>query len=158
MSTDMDRESGRHGDDTQRLMMLVLDGEASSQQQEAFASMLAQDAGLRREYEQMKTLKDMTMKSRPQEPPREIWDGYWQGVYRRLERGVGWILFSIGAIALLLFGAWEAGKEWITDVSIPLWVRIGGVSLAGGTIILLVSVTREKLFLHKRERYKDIQR
>jgi hypothetical protein len=37
-------------------------------------------------------------------------------------------------------------------------VKTAGILLGAGSIILLVSVIREKLFLHKNERYKDIQR
>lgn len=148
----------QHEVDARHLMMAVLDAEASEEQIQQFERLLAQDKGLRAEYEQMKSLKELTVSSKPLEPSHEIWDNYWHGVYRRLERGIGWILFSLGAITLMLFAAWEAGKEWIMDASIPLWVRLAGVSLAAGTAILLVSVVREKVFLHNNERYKDIQR
>jgi ferric-dicitrate binding protein FerR (iron transport regulator) len=144
--------------DARHLMMAVLDAEASEEQVQQFERLLAQDDGLRAEYEQMRSLKELTVSSKPLEPPHEIWDSYWQGVYRRLERRVGWLLFSLGAIVLVLFAVWEAGKEWIMDASIPLWVRLAGISVAAGTTILLVSVIREKVFLHKSERYKDIQR
>ena len=97
------------------------------------------------------------MKNKPEAPLPAVWENYWMGVYIRLERGLGWILFSLGAIVLMLFGAWELASEWITDAGIPLWVRLAGISLAAGTIILFISVIREKLFLHKNERYKDIQ-
>ncbi len=144
--------------DSRELMMLVLDGEADAAQIQELESRLTADASLRREYDSMKAMKEMTMDYRPPEPDAAMWQSYWAGVYRRMERGLGWVLFSIGAVVLMLYGAWEFGRQWWSDDSIPFWVRIAGASLAAGTIILLVSVVRERLFFHKNERYKDIER
>jgi hypothetical protein len=141
-----------------QLMMASLDGEASPEQELQLQTLLQADPALRQEFEELRSLKELTMSNKPEEPLPSVWESYWTGVYARVERGLGWVLFSLGAIVLTLFGAWEFAKEWISDSSIPLWVRLAGVSLAAGTIILLISVIREKLFLHKHERYKDIQR
>jgi ferric-dicitrate binding protein FerR (iron transport regulator) len=149
---DQEKALARH------LMMAVLDAEATEEQTQQFEHLLAQDASLRAEYEHLGSLKEVIVSNKPLEPSREIWDGYWQGVYRRVERGIGWILFSVGAILLSAFAIWEAGNEWIMDNSIPLWVRLAGVTLAAGASILMVSVIREKIFLHNNERYKDIER
>lgn len=140
------------------LMMLVLDGEANTTQVQELESRMVADEALREEFESMKSTKEMTMSNRPPEPDAALWQTYWTGVYRRMERGFGWVLFSIGAIVLMLYGAWEFGRQWWSDDSIPLWARIAGGSLAAGTIILFVSVLRERLFFHKNERYKDIER
>jgi len=144
--------------DSRELMMLVLDGEADAAQRQELEVRLAADAALRKEFDAMKSMKEVTMSNRPQELGAALWQTYWAGVYRRMERGFGWVLFSIGAIVLMLYGAWEFGRQWWGDDSIPLWVRIAGASLAAGTIILFVSVVRERLFFHKNERYKDIER
>jgi len=55
-------------------------------------------------------------------------------------------------------GSWEAAREWVMSPEIPLWIKLAGISFWAGCAIMLVSVIREKLFLHKHERYKDIQR
>jgi len=116
------------------------------------------DPVLLREFEQMKALKILTAQHRPDDLPPEKWDQYWQGVYPRLERGLGWMLMSLGALVLLIYGSWEIAKEWILSPDIPLWIKAAGISFWTGLAILLISVIREKLFLHKQERYKDIQR
>jgi anti-sigma factor RsiW len=152
------QSQNKSSDEVRHLMMAVLDGEASAQQSQHFETLLAQDDALRKEFEDMKSLKELTMKSRPAEARPEHWDTYWQGVYSRLERRIGWVFFTIGAVLLILFAAWEMGREWLLNEAMPLWVRLAGVSLALGTSILLVSVVREKLFLHRHDRYKDIQR
>jgi anti-sigma factor RsiW len=140
------------------LVMLVLDGEASAAQVQELEQRLSADKALRKEYESMKAMKEVTMSNRPPEPGAALWKTYWAGVYRRMERGFGWVLFSIGAIVLMLYGAWEFGRQWWGDDSIPVWVRISGASLAAGIIILFVSVLRERVYFHKNERYKDIER
>ena len=80
------------------------------------------------------------------------------GVYRRMERGLGWILLSAGAIPLLLYGGWQFASDWFTNDAVPLWLRIAGGAMGAGVIILFVSVLRETLFFRKNERYKDIER
>ncbi|TVQ14322.1 MAG: zf-HC2 domain-containing protein [Balneolaceae bacterium] len=145
-------------EDLQRLMMAVLDGEATPAQEDELNRHLNADAQLRREFDELKSIKHTTMKTRLTEPDSTLWTSYWMNTYTRIERGLGWILFSAGAILLIMFGAWELTKEWLTDPGLPVWVKTAGILLGAGTIILLVSVIREKLFLHKNERYKDIQR
>jgi ferric-dicitrate binding protein FerR (iron transport regulator) len=145
-------------EDIQRLMMAVLDGETTPEREQELRRHLDSDADLRREFEELKTLKYATMKTQLTEPDSTLWTSYWMNTYARIERGLGWILFSAGAILLLLFGGWEITKEWLADPDLPVWVKTAGILLGAGSIILLVSVIREKLFLHKNERYKDIQR
>ena len=145
-------------EDIQRLMMAVLDGEATPEREQELRRLLDTDTELRREFDEMKTLKHTTMKTQLTEPDGTLWTSYWMNTYARIERGLGWILFSAGATLLLLFGAWEITKEWLADPDLPVWVKTAGILLGAGSIILLVSVIREKLFLHKNERYKDIQK
>lgn len=145
-------------EELQRLMMAVIDGEADPAREQELLRYLGEDPELRREFDEMKTLKHATMKTQLTEPDSSLWNSYWMNTYSRMERGLGWILFSAGATLLLLFGAWEVTKEWLADPDLPFWVKTAGILLGAGTIILLVSVIREKLFLHKNERYKDIQR
>ena len=83
---------------------------------------------------------------------------YWANVYNRLERGVGWLLFSVGAIILLAYGAWHFVQDFVLDSSIPLLVRAGVCAATLGAIVLLVSVFRERLFIRSKERYKEIVR
>lgn len=144
--------------DARLLMMAVLDGEADADQRQHFAELLAADPRLQREFDELKSLKELTMTNKPQDPDKVLWQNYWAGVYRRLERGVGWVLMSIGLIMLFLYGGWEFAREWLGSPDIPLWVKLGGVLAGSGLIILFVSILRETLFHHKHERYKDVER
>ena len=140
------------------LMMAVLDDEADAIQRQRFDELLAADAALRREFDELVSLKELTMNNQPQDPDKALWQSYWSGVYRRLERSVGWVLMSVGLIMLLLYGGWEVARGWLTSPDMPLWVKLGGVFAVIGIAILFVSILRETLFHHKHERYKDIER
>jgi ferric-dicitrate binding protein FerR (iron transport regulator) len=139
-------------------MMAQLDGETTPEQDADIALWIHADPALRQEFEQMKAVKNLTRQQRPDDLAAEKWDQYWLDIYPRLERGVGWVLMSIGALVLILFGSWEIAREWILSPDIPLWIKAAGISFWSGLTILLISVVREKWFLHKQERYKDIQR
>ena len=140
------------------LMMASLDKEISPEEEKILLDYLEQHPEMKREFDQLKTLKKMTSAQKLKEPGPEFWDRYKQSLYTRIERSLGWILLSIGAIVLLFYGVWTALSEMISDPSIAWWVKAAILSAAAGTIILLVSLIREKLFLNKHERYKDIIR
>lgn len=140
------------------LMMAVLDGEASDTERETLERLLADEPALQSEYDELAKVKELTMNHTPKDPGDALWQSYWSGVYRKAERSLGWILLSAGAIPLLMYGGWQFASDWLTNDSIPLWLRIAGGVMGTGMIILFVSVLRETLFFHKHERYKDIER
>ena len=84
---------------------------------------------------------------------------YWSGVYNRLERGIGWILFSVGAIIVLCYGGFRLVEEIVKDPEVAVLLKVGVVALVFGAAILLVSILRERLRVRKTDKYsKEIQR
>lgn len=79
-------------------------------------------------------------------------------VYRRVERGIGWILLSVGAVVLFSYVLWEVVRELVGDVTIPWYVKGGGLALLVGIVILAVSVIREKYFVFRDDPYRDVNR
>jgi ferric-dicitrate binding protein FerR (iron transport regulator) len=139
-------------------MMAALDGETSPQEEQELSRLLQNDPVLVAEWEQLQRVKEVTKGMVFNKPPEEIWDTYWTGVYRRFERGIGWILMSVGAILLLSYGAWEGLRELLDDTTTPAIVKYGALAAIVGFIVLLVSVVREKLFVRRSDPYKDIIR
>ena len=90
--------------------------------------------------------------------PEERWTSYWQGVYNRLERSLGWILVSVGAIVLGGWGLWNAMEGLLSDTSLPLAVKLAIFALGIGSIILAVSVGREKFAAWRHDPYKEVER
>jgi hypothetical protein len=152
MNTPNDKERAR------QLLMAALDGELGDEEKRELAVYMGKYPDLERELNEFKKIREITMDMKFLPPPDSVWDKYWLGVYNRLERGIGWILFSIGAIILLAYGFYSLIEAILADVEIEWWLKIAIFSAVAGAVVLLVSVLREKIFLHKSERYKDIQR
>jgi len=91
-------------------------------------------------------------------PNKEVWKLYSASVYNRLERRIGWMLFSIGAMILLFYGGYKAVEGLINDPSTPLILKLGIMTVLGGVVILLVSMVRERFFVRNRERYKEVEK
>lgn len=138
----------------QALMMAALDGEISSSDRQELETLLASHPDLSAEWRRFVRLKEVTAGMALRQPPEEIWDRYWQSTYRRLERGLAWILVSVGAIVLAAYGLWHAAGELLRDTTTPVGVRVAIAALGTGGIMLAVSVIREKIFTHRRDPYQ----
>jgi hypothetical protein len=141
-----------------RLMMAALDGEIATDERDDLDRVLERHPEIRQEYRMMQRVKEVTGTMTYREPPEEIWDRYWVSIYNRLERGIGWILISVGAIALLSWGAWRVIEALWGDAGIPVGVKLAIFAVAAGLLILAVSVVREKLFTYRHDPYKEIER
>ncbi len=144
--------------DIQRLIAESVDRELDDKTRAMVEEHLAACPTCREEYDLSLKLEEVMEKMDFKTPPDEIWNVYWTSVYNRLERGIGWILLSLGAIIVLFFGAVKMIEGLLRHPAVPLVLKIGLLALLGGAVILLVSIAREHLFLRKRERYKEIMK
>ncbi len=142
----------------QTLLMKAVDGELNLDEQTEFEEFVSKDGDCRQEWQQMKKLKEVTNSMNFKSLPTEVWDNYWVNVYNRLERGLAWILFSIGAIILLTYSGFKAVESIIADPQLAGILKAAILMVIGGSVILLVSVVREKLFTRKSDPYKEVQR
>jgi hypothetical protein len=133
-----------------------VDGELCDEERRAFEKELAANAELRAELDEFRRLKEVTGMIKYADLPDEVWENYWASMYRKLERGIGWIFLSIGAIVLLCFGLYQGLTDLYTNPDVSLWVKIGVTGVGVGTIFLLVSYIRERLFAYGRERYREV--
>lgn len=140
------------------LMMRALDEELTAEERGELENRLAEQPELRAEWQRLSRAREVTMGMKLRNPPEEVWDGYWTSVYSRLERGVGWLLVSIGAIIVGSWAVWEWITALLQDTEIPAAVRYSMIALFVGLVILLVSVARHRLSVSKSDPYKDIQR
>lgn len=140
------------------LMMAALDGELEAAERSELDRQLAADRELSAEWQRLEKLKELTMTSTISNPPEEQWGTYWQSVYNRVERGIGWILVSLGTTVLVFYGLWEAVDALLADTDTPGFIKAALVALGGGTAVLLISVVREKLFVRQHDPYKEVER
>jgi predicted anti-sigma-YlaC factor YlaD len=144
--------------DHKDLMMAYLDDELDDEQRRAFEAHLASCGDCAKDLEEFKKLKQITDGVQLVEPEDRIWDEYWSRIYNRIERGTGWILFSVAAIALLIYGGFELIETVIENRTVGVLARVGLVTLVAGGAILFVSVLRERIYFWSRDRYKDVRR
>lgn len=142
----------------QLLLMGAIDNELTPEEWAEFQQLLSQDRARADEWKRYQQLKEVTQAMKFKSPSQEIWDNYWTRVYNRIERGIGWIIFSIGAIILLTYGIFKAVESLIADPKLEGIVKVGIIAVILGLVILIVSVVREKFFIQKSDPYKEIQR
>lgn len=144
--------------DYKDLMMAYLDDELDNEQKKTLEEHLASCERCSAEFNEFKELKQLTDNVKLVEPEDKIWNQYWSGIYNRAERGIGWILFSVSAIILLIYAGFKAIEAVIEDPTVETWLKIALFALIAGLAILLVSIVRERLYFFKKDRYKDVRR
>jgi len=140
------------------LISSYYDEELDEEQKKLVNDHLRQCSECRKEFEEMAKFEEVMGKMELKQPSKEVWKVYWSSVYNRLERSIGWIFLSIGAMILLFFGGYKIVEGIIQDADTPLFLKIGILAFMAGIIVLLVSLAREQLFVRKRERYKEIEK
>ena len=143
---------------TRKLLMGALDDELRDDERAELERRLADDPALRKEWERLQQVKAVTGSLTLRSPPDETWERYWQSVYYRMERGVGWIFFSLGLIVVVAWSGSRVLADVLRDPEIPLLVRGSVVTAVVGGAVLIVSVAREKWFAFRADPYKDVQR
>lgn len=136
-----------------------VDGEIPADERKRLEEHLAACEDCRQELAELTSLKEDLKMIRFREPTDAEIERFWRSVYNRLERGVGWILFSVGAIVLLCYGAFKLVEEVIRDPTVAWAVKIGVVAVLFGGVILFVSLLRERLAIRKKDRYsREVRR
>jgi predicted anti-sigma-YlaC factor YlaD len=136
-----------------------LDGELTEADRRRFEQHLATCEDCRREVADLRNLAEDLDMMHFKEPGDEELARYWSGVYNRLERGLGWILFSVGAILTLCYGALKAVEELVRDPTVSVLLKVGVCALLAGLVVLFVSLLRERLVVRKVDRYsREVER
>ena len=144
--------------DYKDLMMGYLDNELSDEARRRFEEHIAGCPECAGELKEFKRLKAITDEVTLVEPEDRLWQDYWSGIYNRIERSIGWIIFSVAAILLTIYGGFRAIEEIIKDPKVEVLFKAGLLALLVGLAILFVSVLRERIYFWKRDRYKDVRR
>jgi hypothetical protein len=140
------------------LMEKYLSNDISKEEKKELKDFMNSDSELKTEFEEQKKIKEVLNKMKLKNPSREVWDSYWMGVYNRIERGIAWVVISIGALIFFGYASYEIVNAFIKDTQAPVLAKIGISMLVFGGLILLFSLLREKIFTSKRDKYKEIQR
>ena len=144
--------------DYKDLMMGYLDNELSDEQRRQFEEHLTGCPECAGELENFRKLKAITDEVTLVEPEDRMWQEYWDGIYNRIERGIGWILLSVTGIALFIYASFKGVEGIIKDPTIEVALKVALLAFIVGIAILFVSVLRERIYFWKSDRYKDVRR
>jgi len=135
-------------------LMAYLDGEMSPDERVHFERVLMQTPELQEDLAQFRRLQSLVQRVRIPEPKPELWDECPRHIPQKLLRGIGWILFMLGAVLVAVtseYLLWSSnGMPWGLKAGITLMVLGLGVLL--GAVIL----RRRKE--SRTDRYKEIVR
>lgn len=140
------------------LIEKYFDNAISGDEEQELNNFLLSDPIIKQEFEEQKIIKVVLNKMKMKNPSSGVWDSYWLGIYRKIERGFAWIAISIGAIVLFAYGIYHTVENFLRDTTTPVTIKWGITLLFVGVVILLISLIREKIFTSKRDKYKEIQR
>jgi len=148
----------RNCEDFKALLVRYVDNQVSPEEKAEMERHLAECEDCRADLNHLQNWKGVSRDMKNKLLPDMAWDEYWHHLYNRMERGISWILISIGAIIFLAIAVYHFIGGVLTSAQISPLEKVGVFALALGFIVLLVSVLREKLMTRKQDKYKEIQR
>ena len=138
--------------------MAYLDGELSELEMKEIKRLIDDDEMHKDVYLSLKKVKEVTQEMKFVKLPEMYWDDYWEHVYNRIERGISWILISLGVIVVGSFLVWQFIEAIIVDQNIHVVLKAGILILLAGVVVLIVSILREKLMVRKVDKYREVER
>jgi len=136
------------------LLTGYIDGELKGSDLKRVEEHLAECPHCQKLVRDYQRLKEVTAEMKFKDPPQERWDRYWQRVCQRITRGLGWVLFVVGAVAVVGFGIYE----FATDPAVEALQKLIVFAIFVGLGLLLISVIWERIKASKTDKYKEIER
>jgi len=134
--------------------MRLLDGELGDEDRKQYEAHVRGCEDCRRELRDLGRIVGLTNELRLRTPDDEFWEGYWESVYRRSERGTGFFLVVAGLVGILLWGLYRA-------LTSPRLLTYEGISMAVillGLVVIFLSVARERYHESRNDPYKGVKR
>ncbi|NIO00853.1 MAG: hypothetical protein GTO42_01725 [Candidatus Latescibacteria bacterium] len=134
--------------------MRLLDGEMSEEEKLHYEAHVRECEDCRKELKDLGRVVELTNELRFRPPDDEFWEGYWESVYRRVERSTGFFFVVIGVVGILFYGIFKA-------VTSPRFFTYEGISITViliGLVVIFISVARERYHESKNDPYKGVKR
>lgn len=134
--------------------MRLLDGEMNASERADYEAHLRECGVCRGEMQSLGRVVRLSEELKLRVPDDEFWKGYWESVYRRSERGVGFVLLAAGLLAIAAYGVFRA-------VTSPSFLTFQGISITvilAGLVIIFISVLRERWHERRNDPYREVER
>ena len=105
------------------------------------------------QLEQLEELRREVGKTRLSPLGEDIWREHMKEPAVELTRGIGWILFILGALGL----SGIAVYQFVFDTGMATHIKVITGLVWLGLGVLLVSVLRQRLIERKSDKYKDVE-
>ena len=134
--------------------MRFLDGELALDERLEYQAHVRGCDACRRELDSLGRVNTLTNELTLRVSDDEFWKGYWEGIYRRSERRLGFLLLIGGLVTILLYAAYRAVRspEFFTYEGISVGVILLGL------VVIFISVARERYHESKNDPYKEVER
>jgi predicted anti-sigma-YlaC factor YlaD len=134
--------------------MRLLDGEMTAAESAAYEEHLRECPVCHDEMRALGRVVRYSEELKLRIPDDEFWKGYWESVYRRSERGAGFLLLIGGLLAITGYGIFRA-------VTSPHRFTYEGISVTiilVGLAIIFISVVRERYHESRNDPYREVER
>jgi len=136
------------------LMVGLLDGELTPDENRQVNDHLTRCAACRAEYEQLRETSGRLDAVSFQEPDDRVLARIWNSPFSRLSRNTALIMIIGGYSGLIGYGFYE----FLTSGREELPAKLGLAAIVVGFLILLVQLIRERVKTYKTDPYKEIER
>lgn len=134
-----------------------LDEELDDQLQQELFIHLAGCSSCRSHLRELQELKHGTNLLKEEITPPVDGEYFWRSLYNRLERGISWIMISLGSVVLFMAGLVAAIEGILKARDLSLLIKVSLIMVIAGSLILFISVLREKLFVRKFDKYLEVK-
>lgn len=132
------------------LLSAYVDGELDETESARLETLLKDSPELQREYQAMQRLVVGTSRAFAVEDlPDDVWDDFLDNVYNRLERKLGWIIFSVGVSLLGVYGMYAFVTQPFASALLKILLALPLLGLG----VVFWSVLRNRLHVLRSDRY-----
>lgn len=149
----MNEDRGIMGQHVGALLSGFVDGELT-QQQRQFVSLHCDGCETcREELARLKEVRERVGKAALSAAGEDQWRETMDDSTVQLTRGIGWLIFIIGLLAIAGAGL----VAFILSNELSTGMKLIFVGIYGGLALLLISVLRQRLIERKTDKYKDVE-
>jgi predicted anti-sigma-YlaC factor YlaD len=135
------------------LLSGFVDGELTQQERQFVTLHCGECDECRQTLARLRALRERVGRANLSEVGEDKWRETMTDTTVRTTRGIGWLLFIAGLLAIAGVGLYG----FLVDAGIPIWMKLILVAIYGGLAVLLFSVLRQRLIERKTDKYKDVE-
>jgi hypothetical protein len=135
------------------LLSGFVDGELTQQQRQRVKLHCEGCGECRHTLDRLRALRDRVGNAGLSEVGEDKWRENMNDPTVQITRGIGWMLFITGLLAIAAVGLFL----FIFTNDMSVWEKLMVAAIYGGLAALLISVLRQRLIERKTDKYKDVE-